>query len=273
MSNRKVREALDRLEAVVGGVPVGDAAGVARWVARLRELPGGEGAALATALLRSYRHGRLTPARRTALTGAPPTALTEIDDAVRRLWDAFATADLARGFSEDSTNDSFAMLRRWAWQPRWFLMSQDEDLLLMTPHHVPMLFDIARDAAVPKRAYLLSIIAHHARDACAAAAWSGRGLPEALGAAEALAPRAREIAADALAEYLERLGSYARPARVDEAGALQRLLDLARCSAPPPDAVTLRRVAGGWLGLVKHSAGDKAVRIDAATGAITLASD
>ena len=83
MSKRRARAALETLCTVTDATPVDTESGVARWVERLRARP--DGAALATGLLRAYRHGALTADRWAALTGAPPREAYEVDDAVRRL--------------------------------------------------------------------------------------------------------------------------------------------------------------------------------------------
>jgi uncharacterized protein (UPF0147 family) len=271
MSKRRERETLTRLQQVVGGVSVADEAGIARWVETLKALPNDEGRLLAQMLLRAYRHGVLRTEGWEQLTGSRLKKETELDDGIRRLWDALAEADMVKPHSIDNVSRSPRMLKRWAWQRRWLLDEQDEDLFLMADQTLPVLFEIAADPEVPKRNYLLEIVGHAVRDHCCHAAWHGKQLSEQLGKAAALAPRARQIDAVKLAEYLERLGSYRDSRPVDEAGALQRLLDLARCSQPPPAEVQLERIADAWRGKLKHSSGDKLLRIDAATGAITLA--
>jgi hypothetical protein len=232
---------------------------------------GDEGATLATALIRSYRNGTLRPARWEALTGRPASSSTEVDDSIRRLWDALAEEKLAKPFSVDEGRLSPARIRRWAWQPRWYLMEQDEDLLLMGEELVPVLLEVARDPLVPKREYLIYIVSHTARDNCCYAVWWGREVDKTLRKVAGWAPQAREVGAEELARYLERLGGYAVPAPVDREGAVQRLVDLARCSPPSPEEVKLREADGGWEGWLLHSAGNKWVRIDAATGSITKA--
>lgn len=239
------------------------------WTAALRARPPAEATHLAKTLLRAYRHGALTPERWRQLTGRAPSDPHEIDDAIRHLWEALIRARVVTAHTDDSPSTSPALLRRWAWQPRWYLMSQDEDLLLMDDALVPHLLDLARERRTPKRDYILEIVAHHARDTCTHAVWWAREIPETLTRVAAWAPAARSADAPDLAAYLERLGSYARPAPVDRDGALQRLLDLARCSPPQPREVALRAVAEGWTGSLKHSAGNKRIRIDARTGAIT----
>lgn len=64
---------------------------------------------------------------------------------------------------------------------------------------------------------------------------------------------------------------YARPAPVDRDAAIQRLVDVARCGPPSPGKVQLVAADGGWEGLLPHSAGNKRIHIDAATGAMRLA--
>lgn len=270
MSKRRAREALETLCTVTDSTPVDTESGLTQWVERLRARP--DGAALATELLRAYRHGGLTRERWAALTGAPPRAAYEIDDAVRRLWDAFVAAGLAKPVSIEDIHGAAASVRRWAWQPRWILMSQDEDLLLMDDALMPALLSAAAEPGVPRREYALGIVAHHARDTCAVAAWNGGDLTAALVRAASWAPQARAVGATTLAEYLERLGRHAIPAPTDRDGALQRVMDLERCVAPAPDEVTLREAPDGWLGRAARTYAPPAHRLHvaAATGAVTL---
>lgn len=261
---------METLCTVTDATSVDTESGVARWVERLRARP--DGAALATGLLRAYRHGALTADRWAALTGAPPREAYEVDDAVRRLWDAFVAAGLAKPLSIEDIHGAPASVRRWAWQPRWILMSQDEDLLLMHDTLVPALLSAAAEPGVPRREYAISIVAHHARDACAVAAWNGGDLTAALLRAASWAPQARDVGATSLVEYLERLGRHAVSAPTDRDGALQRVMDLERCVAPSPDEVTLREAPDGWLGRVTRSISPRGhwLHVAAATGAVTL---
>jgi hypothetical protein len=271
MSRSRERARFVELQAALAGVAFPDlAAGVDAWAAALLARPAAEATRLARTLLRAYRHGALTPARWEQLTGRPPVDDVEVDRAVARLWDVLAGAQVVPAYSEDAGDGSPAMLRRWAFQPRWCLLSQDEDLVLMDDAHIPVLLDLAADRRVPKRAYLLEIVAHHARDSCSHAALWGRELPGTLARVAAWAPHARRSGGADVAEYLERLGSYARPGPVDRAGALQRLIDLGRCAPPTRAAVRLTERDGAWEGTLVHSGGNRRLRIDAATGAITL---
>lgn len=273
MSRARQRAEFARLVEVLSPAPwQGDERSVGAWVERLQALPGDEGPQSARRLLRAYRHGALSPERWAELTGAPPRIASDIDDAIRRLWDAFAAAGLTDPYrTEDHVGRIRAGLaRRWAWQPRWSLMSQDEDLLLMEDALVPTLLEVAAERRVPKRTYLLEIVQHHARDSCCQAAYHGHDLEATLRRAAGWAPQARAAGAPELAEYLERLGRHALRGPVDRAGAEQRLLDLGRCAEPPRRALDLREVDGGWTGWIVHSAGNRRLRIDAATGRMTL---
>lgn len=266
MARGRQRADFERLSQVLAGAP-----DVAAWVARLQALADGEGANLATALLRAYRHGALTPERWLALTGRPPHSASDIDDTIRRFWDAGAAASLCKRHSFEPVGDNAAAIRRWAWQPRWYLMAQDEDLLLMEDPLMPVLLEVAADRAVPKRDYILEIVAHHARDSCTQAFYWGADIVGSLQRAARLAPGARMIGAGALADYLERLGRHAIPGPVDRATAVQRLRDVGRCSEPTPEQVAVRGVDGGWEGNLVHSSGNRRLFIDAATGAVRFA--
>ncbi|WP_434419441.1 hypothetical protein [Nannocystis pusilla] len=198
MARARQRAEFARLVEVLRPVEWQDEARcVEAWVLRLRELPDEEGAQLARNLLRAYRHGLLAPDRWAELTGAPPQRASDIDDAVRRLWDAFAAAELAKPYrtEENVGRVRAGLARRWAWQPRWYLMSQDEDLLLMSDALVPTLLAVAAEPRVPKRQYLLEIVAHHARDSCCQAAYHGQQLAATLRRAAGWAPQAREVGA------------------------------------------------------------------------------
>lgn len=258
--------------AVLDGAPWAGERSVGEWVARLQAL-GEEGPRLATGLLRAYRHGALNTVRWARLAGGSPPGPGDVDDAIRRLWDAFAAAKLVRpsAVEETATELTAAKLRRWAWQPRWYLMQQDEDLLMMADAFVPSLLAIAADRRVPKRDYLLGTVAHHARDSCCGAVYNDEPAGPTLARVAAWVPAARAAGADALAAYLERLASYAVAGPVDRKGAEQRLLDLGRCGEPTRAAIDVRAAPGGFTGKLVHSAGDRRVRIDAATGAMRLA--
>lgn len=248
-----------------------DAHGVDVWVARLQALADDEGPTLATALLRAYRHGALTPTRWTALTGHEPADDAEVGDTIRRFWDAAAAVNLARPHAIEGVGSNPRAIRRWAWQPRWHLMEQDEDLMLMDDRVMPALLEIAATRELPKRDYILEIVAHHARDSCTHAFYWNADIPRTLQRAAQWAPGARSAGAHALAEYLERLGRHAIAGPVDRATAVQRLRDVARCHEPTAEAVAVRAVDGGWEGDLLHSSGDRRVVIDAATGAVRFA--
>lgn len=263
MSRKRQRQDNDRLREVVAASPW------SAWTARLQAL-GDEGRRLARSLLRAYRHGALNPERWAQLTGQPPRDLAEIDDAVRQLWDAFAAAKLADPHSHGEWSQTITpgIVHRWAWQPRWYLVEQDQDLVLMDVQYIPLLLEIAADRRVPKRDYLVSIVAHHARDWACQAVYNDEDVAGTLTRLAAWAPQARPVAA-ALADYLERVGGYVAERRVDRAAAQQFFLDLGRCSEPPRDQIDLRPAPGGYEGLIVHSAGNRRFHIDARTGALT----
>ena len=272
MSRARQRAEFARIVEVLSPVPWhGDEGSVAAWVERLRALPDDEGPQIARRLLRAYRHGALSPERWAELAGEPPPIASDIDDAVRRLWDAFAAAGFVQPYRTEERLGRVraGLARRWAWQPRWYLMSQDQDLLLMSDALVPTLLETAAERRVPKREVLLEIVRHHARDTCCHAAYHGEQLEAELRRVAAWAPQARTVGAPELAAYLERLGRHAVAGAIDRQGAEQRLLDLGRCGEPPRSALDLRAVDGGWEGWLVHSAGNRRLRIDAATGRMT----
>lgn len=266
MSRVRQQAEFERLTRVLTG-----ARAVDEWVERLQALPGDEGRTLATGLLRAYRHGALGPARWAELTGRPPATAWEVDDAIRRFWDAGAAAGLTKRGSIAAVGTNRGAIRRWAWQPRWCLMAQDEDLLLMEDALVPTLLEIAGIPQLPKRDYILEIVAHHARDSCTAAFMGHAEIAETLRRVAGWAPAARVIGASALACYLERLGRHAMSGPVDRDGAVQLLVDVASCRAPKPEEVAVVAVDGGWEGVLLFSAGNRRLHIDAATGAVRFA--
>lgn len=271
MARSRERADFEALIAVLAAVPWTEpVAGAAAWTAALQARAPADATRLAKTLLRAYRHGALTPARWQQLTGQPPGEPPAIDLAIRHLWDAFVAARLVPHFTVDPANHEPAMLRRWAWQPRWYLSSQDEDLMVMDDALVPLLLELAGERRLPKRSWLLEIVAHHARDTCCHAVYWQRDIAATLTRVAAWAPLARAAGDDHLAAYLDRLGRHAVPAPVDRDGALQRLLDLARCAPPPtPDPLQLREVPDGFQGLLLHSGGNRRIHIDARTGALT----
>lgn len=271
LSRGRQRAEFARLVEVLAGAPWVGPASAQVWAGRLQAL-GEEGPRLAVSLLRGYRHGALDRVRWLALAGEAASAAPSLDEAISLLWDAFVTAGLVRASSSENWTQVItpAVLRRWAWQPRWHMMEQDEDLLFMRDELVPELLAVAADRHVPKREYMLEIVGHHARDSCCQAAYHGEQLPETLLRVAGWAPLAAAAGAMSLAAYLERLGGHAIPGPVDRGGALQRLRDLGRCAEPTIEAVRLREVDGAWQGLIIHSAGNRCVSIDAATGRIVV---
>jgi hypothetical protein len=70
-----------------------------------------------------------------------------------------------------------------------------------------------------------------------------------------------------MAEYFTRLGSYARPGKVSEQGALRRGLDLARCREPDASSISVKRDGRDWqVTLQGHSR--KVLRIAETDGRI-----
>lgn len=271
LSRGRQRAEFARLVAVLADAPWVGSESAQVWAGRLQAL-GEEGSGLAVSLLRGYRHGALNRERWLALAGEAASAAHSVNEAIGLLWDAFVAAGLVRESSSENWTQVItpAVLRRWAWQPRWHMMEQDEDLLFMRDDLMPELLAVAADRHVPKRKYMLDIVGHHARDSCCHAAYHGEKLPETLLRVASWAPLATAAGATSLAEYLERLGRHAIPGPVDRPEALQRLRDLGRCGEPTIDAVKLRAVDGAWQGLLIHSGGNRTISIDPATGRIMV---
>lgn len=167
--------------------------------------------------------------------------------------------------SPNTLNDE--TLRLWAYIDDWYLMSQDEDLLLMDEFFMPMLLKIAADTDCPKRAYILQIVAHGIRDNANAKA----GSPEFSHYIERVSTHisaATAAQADALATYLKRLQSYNEKGKVRKADATQRALDLNRCREPELSEIQVVRKGKWWVvTLAGHSA--KTLKVSAVDGQIT----
>lgn len=136
-----------------------------------------------------------------------------------------------------------AVGRRWCWIEPWLLLSQDEDLMLMDEALIAPLLEEARHGC-PKREYAISIVAHEIRDRLYGLIGDVDAMRAQLRKAEPWADLARAAQATELEAYCRRLATYAQRGPVDEAGALQRGLDLHRCSAP--ETLAVHREPNRW---------------------------
>lgn len=230
------------LDTLRGALP-GGAQGIAELERHLRRMPRAEAHHAVADWLMAWIDDAVLPGDWEALTGAP-AAVAPREMGV--LWEALARAGLAperlvRG------GGGTAWVERWAWSPRWYLSDQDEDLFLFD--HAQRLLETAADPECPKRALLIEIAAHAVRDRAHAFALSPPRHPDEadpFALAARLAPLARAAGAPPIAEYFDRLASYAHPGAVDRAAAVQRARDLHRCSAPSPDEVDVRLEGAAW---------------------------
>jgi hypothetical protein len=191
--------------------------------------------------------GHLTTNFWRGVTGAAEPA--DFPRAFGALFDHLADAQLvmeAEGMPSQWQDDA---LRLWAYTGNWLLLSQDEDLMLMDEKLTPELLVVASEMACPKRDYMLDCIAHWARDEAFAAVGTAR-FAETVTRIAAHQAEADAAGAPALGAYLARLGSYARPAQVREADAVQRALDLTRCAEPKPDRIRVTLEGEDWVVLL-----------------------
>lgn len=194
---------------------------------------------------------RLTPAVWESLTGTR-VARAAVDRAMGAI---FAEID-RRGVRaphverridrDESDGEGETAVRRWCWTPSWRLMSQDEDLLLMTDDFLPWLLDEAA-ARCTKRDYVLRIVEHHARDSAHHALWDGADpKPRFVRIGEWL-PAVERARAPELVDYFTRLAGYAHAARVSRYDARQRVFDLRRCTARTEIEPELERRGDEWV--------------------------
>ncbi len=197
--------------------------------------------AVGEAIAREWISGRLEP----RFVGA------ELGDSLVALRRALALALEASGVADEleienrNVNPDESTARRWCWIRPWYLLSQDEDLMLMSDRLVVPLLEEAAHGC-PKREDALSITQHHVRDQAHASLRAG---PDALRARlrelAAFRPAAAAAKHATLDAYLGRLESYSKPARVDREEAAARISDLWRCHAPPKVELEPER-AGEW---------------------------
>lgn len=187
----------------------------------------------------------------------PPHALgvagtIEADRLLGRLWSSLPPALTERTERVRNARNE-TDVRRWCWIPGLYLMSQDEDLLLMDDYNVRPLLDEAA-AGCPKRDYALEIVEHHARDSVHHALWDGaRDLVPRLQMIATWVPLARAAKQEQLTSYLERLASYAEPRRVDRDEARQRVLDVRRCSPDPENEPQIVREGREWVAVLHRA--------------------
>ncbi len=241
-SERTMSDELD-VNATLRLLP-GDPSG---WPDLIHAMPSADAARVVRALRDAWIDNHLAPSVWASVTGRKLDR-TLVD---REIGAVFAALDrrgiapvpqwLERGASSETD------VRRWCGITEWLLMSQDEDLLLMSDEWmVPLLEEASADCT--KRTYALGIVAHHTRDSAHHALWDGApSLVTTLGRFGDWLPAARQARAPELVAYLERLAGYARPTRVTEADARRRVLDLRRCASRDEIDPDLVRRGDEWV--------------------------
>lgn len=200
------------------------------------------------------------------LTAVGASGRTDADRRIARLWRKLPQR-LTAGLDVECDAPSDADIRRWCWIDGWHLMSQDEDLLLMDDALVPLLLEEVGEGCT-KRDYVLAIVGHHARDSAHHALWDGaKRLAARLRRIARWAPLAKAVGADELATYLDRLGGYAKPRKVDEADIRQRVFDLRRCSPDEGRRPSPHREGRYWVArLDRANISEGYLVVDADTG-------
>lgn len=223
---------LDRLPATI-----------AEWPAALAELPVSDARTLVQTLYPSWVMGELQP----MLTEASdPAALSAVDRQIGRAFDALPDALMA-GTLIIHFDASEGGRRRWCWASEWYLLEQDEDLMLFEEDALVVILEEAA-LGCPKRRDILKIAAHSVRDGVHHALWDGADeLPRCFDRVDRLLPLVRSTRDEATIEYLERLLGYATAQRVDREQMRQRVLDLRRCHPHADDEPAIERAGAHWV--------------------------
>lgn len=174
------------------------------------------------------------------------TSITEADRRMGRTW-ARLPSSLSEVIALERGLGGETDLRRWCWVPGWVLLSQDEDLMVMSDHNVAPLLEEAREGCT-KRDYVISIVEHHARDSMHHALWEGAShLTVMIERCRGWIEHARSAQAEGLVAYLERLSTYARRGPVQKSEEVaQRVFDLRRCSPERQSVPVVRRDGARW---------------------------
>jgi hypothetical protein len=151
------------------------------------------------------------------------------------------------GLSAERMADDEVDVRRWCWAPGWFLLSQDEDLMVMNDDCVSALLEEGA-AGCPKREYVFGIVEHHVRDQMHHALWDGAAtLPERLVWAGRVASEAALAGAADVSDYAARIASYAVQGAVKREDVEQRVFDLRRCHPNRTVPPHVRLEGDRWL--------------------------
>lgn len=228
------------------------------WVPALQALPLRDGQVLSELLYFGYVQGKL----RGVL--AETSALTELRALGRVLRDL--PDELLHGCVWDRMHASTEDVRRWTWTREWTLLSQDEDLMVMEDALIPALLEEV-GAGCTKRAYVASIVAHHARDKAHGALGRGAAvLAESLACAGAWAELAQRAGALAEAEYMTRLAGYRSVRVVDADDVTQRVYDLRRCYPDPARVPVVRAVGDRYQAQLVERPFQRTLHVERATG-------
>ena len=115
------------LQTLHASLPSG-AAGYGTFRSRLRAIPREAARSLVLDFLQQYLDTGFDDDTWVALTGQGASPLIRTQQ-IRKIWDALVREDWAPESIERSLSTGDG-IERWAWLPRWSLLSQDEDLML-----------------------------------------------------------------------------------------------------------------------------------------------
>lgn len=241
-------------------------ADTARWADAVASLSDAKKYEVGAWLVREWIEGRLEP--RLLRDPRDDAALTKLRGELAAVIAALGGRD-ALELEWGGLNVDDVEARRWCWIEPWILLSQDEDIFLMSDHLVVPLLEEVRSGCT-KRRYVIAIVAHHVRDQAHASLREGpNAVRQRIGELSRFGTPARAAGADELVAYLERLESYARPQKVPRQDALARVSDLWRCHAPP--TVEIEGRGSEWRAKVSTAPGrEEWIVIDAKTGAMRI---
>lgn len=207
------------------------------WAEQLLALPRREALRLSHEILGEWIAGTLEP--RYALEPLDVDAVRALRHLLVGTFSALQLANFHLTVEQLQGSANEAAVRRWCWIEPWRL-AQDEEIFLMDEHlRVPLLEEAG--AGCPKRDYVIAIATHAIRDEAHAAVRGGaQAAREWLAAASRWVPRARAARANDLADYCERLSSYAATRQVDADGATARATDLHSCRPASPTHIERR---------------------------------
>lgn len=225
-------------------------------------MPGDAARALVDELLSRWIDGTLDVV---ALTGGAP-----LEPAVHPVWDALHEDGLAPFEIERMPPSDIDWPTRWAWTPRWILLSEDQDLFLFG--HGSELLRAAADPACPRRDIAISIAVHDVRDQAYAWATGQKPREDPFALATKLTPLARAAGATDATAYFGRLVGYTARGKVDHDAALARAFDLHRCHPPRRDDVEVKIAGDEWsVGYLERLRPSPAFFVHRKTGAIRAA--